>query len=187
MTLAQHQSITNEHYTPPEILRATRLLFNKNVSLDPATSIAWNNHVLKADQIYTEETDGLAHDWNASTLFLNPPGNLVGRRSAQAVWFEKLEKHYLAGEVREAIFLSFNLEILRHCPSIMQYSWCVPASRLKFWSYDVEREEYREGQYSKRQQKWTNAPTHANLIAYLGFRRHSFQAAFQNIGHIELR
>ena len=60
----------NEWYTPPEIIESARAIMGK-IDLDPATSES-ANEIIKAEQIFTEENDGLIQQWNGN-VWMNPP------------------------------------------------------------------------------------------------------------------
>ena len=60
----------NEWYTPPEIIESARAIMGK-IDLDPATSES-ANEIIKAEQIFTEENDGLIQQWNGN-IWMNPP------------------------------------------------------------------------------------------------------------------
>jgi hypothetical protein len=104
------------------------------------------------------QIDGLAsppRPWKGN-VFLNPPGGtfkiLNKSFSNAALWWAALVQDWLSGDVKQAIFIGFTLEILRHsqngCPLPVQAFYrCYPKKRIKF---------------SGAQQ-----PTHANVIVYL--------------------
>jgi hypothetical protein len=159
----QLSSASNEHYTPSDIVERARRLMG-SIDLDPA-SCAEANAIVKAAQYMTladpsmpggRPVDGLsARPWKGN-VFLNPPGGvfkvLNKSFSNAALWWAALVQDWLSGDVKEAVFIGFTLEILRHsqngCPLPVQaFHRCYPKKRLKF---------------SGAQQ-----PTHANVIVYL--------------------
>ena len=75
----------NERYTPAYILEAVRHVTGGMIELDPASS-AQANETVQASRFFTLEDDGLAQDWEAESLWLNPP---FGRGEIEA-FVEKL-------------------------------------------------------------------------------------------------
>lgn len=110
--------------------------------------------------------DGLAEPWGGR-VFLNPPGGNVpdeykgmGTKSNAALWWGRLASAWREGEIDQAIFVGFTLEILRSAqaldvPQPLAFAICVPKSRIKFDTVvDGERVA-------------STSPTHANVIVYL--------------------
>ncbi len=167
--IAQHSSKTVEHYTPECVYEPARALMG-GITLDPASCEEANKSVQAAHFIGLP-ADGLACSWNAfgepSRVFLNPPGGTLvrrgstwipakggGARSAAAVWWGKLVNEWLAGNVEQAVFVGFTLEILKTTQDaalcvlpVQAFPRCYPAKRLRFGGLP--------------------SPTHANVIAYL--------------------
>jgi len=165
--IPQHSSKTNEHFTPEIVVEPARRLLG-DFDLDPASCEEANQRI-KAKRIFTIHDDGLAQKWFGK-VFLNPPGGLVrctngvwapvpkndkGRYmgpgdSSMNVWWDHLSQAWYRGEVKEAFFVAFNLEILRTCQSgtipVQAFPRCYPSSRLHFNG---------------------DSPTHANLLVYL--------------------
>jgi len=59
-----------EWYTPPNIIEAARQVMG-TIDLDPATSIK-ANEIVRAEQIFTIEDDGINQSWNGN-VWMNPP------------------------------------------------------------------------------------------------------------------
>lgn len=173
--IAQHSSATNEHYTPEIVVEPARKLLGA-FDLDPASCVEANERV-KASRIYTITDDGLAQPWRGR-VFLNPPGGklkMVGDRwvavkagpgkSSMQIWWDKLAREWLTGNVTEAFFIAFTLEILRTSQScalpVQAFPRCYPSERLPFRG---------------------DAPTHANVLVYLP-RRDLWQSAY-TIDHL---
>ena len=75
-----HVAGSADWYTPPPIIEAARQCLG-GIELDPA-SCAAANRIVRAERYYA--IDGLARDWTARTLWLNPPYGAV------LPWVEKL-------------------------------------------------------------------------------------------------
>jgi hypothetical protein len=174
--IPQHSSQTNEHYTPEEVVEPARALLG-GFDLDPA-SCAEANASIGASTIFTIDDDGLSRKW-FGRVFLNPPGGLVrlvngrwepvpknenGRYmgpgdSSMCVWWEHLAQAWLRGEVEQAFFVGFTLEILRTSQAGIPahaFPRCYPKSRLHFKG---------------------RSPTHANVLVYLPPREMSSDEA----------
>lgn len=162
--IPQHLSISNEHLTPPEIVEASKKVLG-NIDLDPASSEE-GNHFINADYYFTKETDGFSKKWWGN-VFLNPPGGFRGNKSSQKEWFLKLYKEWQNNRVNRAIFVAFNLEIIRHCPECLNFPICVLSKRPNYWSFNEEKQEYLPGQWNQNKTKWTNSPSHATIIVFL--------------------
>jgi phage N-6-adenine-methyltransferase len=96
-----HNSGEFEWYTPAPYIEAARTVMD-GIDLDPASS-ARANEIVKADQIFTTEDDGLAQDWRGR-VWMNPPyaPTLVQRFTA------KLVKHVIAHDLEAAVVLVNN-------------------------------------------------------------------------------
>ena len=91
---------TPEWYTPEFILDLVRKTFGGAIELDPASCDA-AQEVVGAKRYYTVEDDGLAQDWSARNVFLNPPYSAALMRG----FADKLIHALDQGLVGEAIFL----------------------------------------------------------------------------------
>ncbi len=158
-----HNSGNNEWYTPEEYITAARQVLGR-IDLDPATSeIA--NKVVRADEFYTAQDDGLAQHWTGK-VWMNPPysSDLVGR------FAEKLCVHYEDNDVTEAIVLVNNATETGWFQRMAQTASCVcfPRARVKFWKPDGE----------------TGAPLQGQAILYFGTKKINFIAAFRSFGFV---
>lgn len=95
-------SESNEYYTPPEYIEATRNLFG-TIDLDPASHPKAQEYI-KAETYFTEEDDGLSQDWHGK-IWLNPPYGKIGNKSSQGHWAQYLKTQYEAEHVTEAVLL----------------------------------------------------------------------------------
>lgn len=158
-----HNSGNNEWYTPKEYIEAARQVMGW-IDLDPATSETANT-VVRADEFYTAQDDGLAQEWTGK-VWMNPPysSDLIGR------FAEKLCSHYEAGDVTEAIVLINNATETGWFQRMAQTAMCVcfPRTRVKFWKPDGE----------------TGAPLQGQAILYFGTKKADFAATFRPFGFV---
>jgi hypothetical protein len=194
MTLAQHTSKSQEHYTPSFILEPARKLMG-GIDLDPASSDIANERV-KAEFYLDKESDGLDSRWNIeylcdhrkdrpSRIFLNPPGGKApGIPSLQKAFWNKLIGEYQAGRVEQAIFLAFSIELLQTSQNgqddpafwCTSYPFCIPSKRISYINQDGNPQK---------------SPPNASAIIYLPPKTRSgveltdkFSALFSNIGAV---
>jgi hypothetical protein len=184
MTIAQHSSKTNEHYTPAHIVESARVVLG-GIDLDPASNGTANRRI-RAVQWYGPRSrvrgcrNGLVAPW-PGRVFCNPPGGLANEatrkryqtKSNAAAWWRKLTDEYTGGRTAAAVFVGFTLELLRSTqfadgdrphgrwPHPFNFTICVPRDRLRFGG---------------------DSPTHANVIVYAGPRAAVFRREFSQHG-----
>lgn len=217
---ARHSSASNEHYTPPKIVHAARATMG-GIDLDPA-SCELANQVVGATEYYN--TDGLSGLWSQESgaparVFLNPPGGCLSPDtlepeftpagvnkpglSAAAVWWAKLCHEYAIGHVKQAVFVCFNLEVLRttqkppavrwpkgvtpwtgHMPAA-SFPLCILEDRPRYWNASTPPE--LRGEHGQ--------PTHAGAVVYLPPRDcgppaevylERFRSAFSPLGFVRV-
>lgn len=151
-----HSSATNEHYTPRLIAqKSSRVL--EGIELD-VCSCRLANELIQAERFYSLEdgVDGLQQSWQSRSLLLNPRGGLIrdrgfieryGTSSSIAAWGNELKRRWEASEVGKAIFIGFQLSVLRLCPGFLSLPFCVPRERLCFWTTP---DALREAERAKR-------------------------------------
>lgn len=182
---ARHSMDTPEWYTPSPFVEAARQAMGA-IDLDPA-SHEEANRVVQAMQFFTEEQDGLAHEWHGR-VFLNPPGGLVAK-----FWL-KLLREWMNKRVLQAIWIGYSLEQLQTLQCVgatctpLDFSMCVPNRRIAF----VENEAKRAERVAKliAQGKTPNSkssPSHGNYITYIGDNKNQFRATFGLFGRVVIR
>ena len=62
----------NEWHTPSNIIELVKKTFGGQIDLDPASS-AVADQTVQANKYYDQKIDGLTQNWNATSIFLNPP------------------------------------------------------------------------------------------------------------------
>jgi hypothetical protein len=203
VTLPQHSSNSNEHYTPTDIVNAAFAVMD-GIDLDPATTAPVNERV-GAKKFYTQEMDGLAHEWFGSVL-LNPPGGKTKNVSNAFIWWEKLVGEYLAGRVTQAVFVGFTLEIQATSQDaerwVGDFPYCIPRNRLAF-DHEVFHNFSDDGPIfpiGTGVLVSGKSPAHSNIIVYLpplligprgprvfdGDKMADFVAAFAQFGKVRL-
>jgi hypothetical protein len=106
-------SKSREWYTPRELFLPAKSVFG-GFDLDPASCFEANQEI-GATSYFTADADGLARPWDVdgkpSRVWLNPPSKL-GEESA-AEWWVYLAKEFMAGRVRCAAFVVFNMSTVQ--------------------------------------------------------------------------
>jgi len=192
----QHQSSTNEAYTPPEVTEASRLTMG-SINLDPFSCKAANK-VVKADRYFHRgalEKPWANLDGSPATVFCNPPGGTLVRStlepsirpdgkpgpgySSAAVAWAYLLNEYLTGNVAQAIFVCFSLNTFQNSQKIpgcrfapYLFPFCVPQNRLRFW---CESRPIGKGQ-----------PSQPNALIYIGENVDAFAKHFALIGQVRI-
>ncbi len=129
--------------------------------------------------------------YGPARVFLNPPGGLLLRStleplplgpdgkpsrkgisvqdcvSAQAVWWSKLVHEWTIGNVEQAIFVCFNLEVLRLTQEpIAPFTGHTPAVALPI-CFLKDRPQYWNEATPADKRGRSGAPTHAGAVVYL--------------------
>ena len=158
-------------YDPASCARANEIVRARAFTFAPGPTL------VVAGQLASSPTGGgLDVPWSSlegqpSKVFLNPPGGKLHPKtlepmpenggpglSAAAVWWWKLIDEYRAGNVEQAIFVAFTLNVFQNSqqfeyPAPYEFPFVVPAQRLRFWN---ERVLIGKGQ-----------PQHCNAVVYL--------------------
>ncbi len=171
MTNVKHSSLTDTYLTPPDIVKAanTTLL---GINLDPCTNDEINNTWVYADKIYTAEDNSLLKTWRINPqiqgrVLLNPPGGVFKGQSNQSRFLRKAYAQDRLGHVHSLIYIGFQLSILRIDQDIVsQFPHIIPRSRLHFWSWHPIENKFAQGAWDAKKQKWSDQPSHDNVIIY---------------------
>jgi hypothetical protein len=148
--VAQHSSKSAEHYTPEDVIKSARWLMG-DIDLDPASNCLANERIQAKKYFgYTENgvfCDGLIPSWHGK-VWLNPPGGNTAdirpelsfiSRSFPCVWWGKLISEYEIGNVEQAMFLVYQLNMLQAVQNVkgvfktfFDFSMCFFKERLRF-------------------------------------------------------
>ena len=153
----------NEWYTPPEFIKAARLVMG-SIDLDPASSEVANKTV-GAERIYTAADDGLTLTWSGR-VWMNPPyeKGLIDR------FAEKLRAEVAAGFVTQAVVLVNNATDTRWFATLCEVAsmLCFPTGRVRFYKPDGER----------------GAPLQGQAVIYIGAKHEEFAREFGRFGMV---
>lgn len=149
---------SNEHYTPAAVLAPVYEILG-TVELDPCSNSKTNPNV-KCNRCFVRDDDGLTQDWNAKTVFVNPPF------SSSAAWAAKAIAEHQTNQT-EIIFLCKAAVDTRWGQRLLDYPHCHWRGRIKF-----------EGNGGKL------APF-ACTIFYLGDHWQKFQQVFNSYGVVQ--
>lgn len=116
---------TDKWNTPKEIVSKVVEYFGGPVDLDPCSNSHESPNIL-CHRCFTEEDDGLAHQWNANSVFLNHP------YSDSKTWIPYARRMFDEGNVQEMILL-IKLDIsTRWYRSLADRPWIAINRRLRF-------------------------------------------------------
>ena len=153
----------NEWYTPEEYLLAARDVLG-DFDLDPASSHA-AQQVVRANKFYTEQDDGLNHEWRGR-VWLNPPYAQPHIEN----FMRKMVSEVTAGRVRAGIMLTHNYTDTEwfHVGAGACSAICFTRGRIKFYQPGGER----------------GMPTQGQAFFYFGPDTERFREVFSSIGFI---
>lgn len=166
-SLIQFSQNTVEWYTPEKYVAAVTEVLGR-IELDPASCQAANLTV-KAERFFDVETDGLAQEWVAATVFLNPPYCKQKSVSNQALWTQRLIASYEAGHVQEAILLVNASTETAWFHRLYAYTLCFVKGRISFYTQPGRS---------------TTSHTTGSVFVYFGRHQDKFAAVFQQFGVI---
>jgi hypothetical protein len=157
-------SVTVEWYTPGRYIEAAREVLG-GIDLDPASS-ELANETVQADEIFTQDEDGLVADWHGR-VWLNPP---YGKGTG--LFTTKLVEEHAAGRVSAAVLLinAYGFDSGWFQP-LWNHLLCFTDHRIIFTS----------------PQRGTGGPANANLFVYLGPDAQRFAEVFSEFGAIVRR
>lgn len=166
--LTSHKS--TEWYTPPEYVEMVRKVLY-SIDLDPA-SIKFCQEWIKANRWFGKKEDGLSRDWDAVTVFCNPPYGKEGGKSGQAVWSKKMIEEWDKGSFKSGILLVNSTQGYRWYEQLWNsFPVCCVRERIRFINKNG-----KAGGQAKRGQ----------TFVYFGHNVERFRQEFSKIGKIIL-
>jgi hypothetical protein len=163
----QASALARDWFMPPRYIEAIREVFGGTIDLDPLSEPEANNYV-KAERIYTPETDGLSHPWRGKIL-LNPPWGGGGPESVKRRAIVKLLDSYQRGDIEAAIVsLNANSTTTSWFAPLFGFHVCFPNHRVMH-----SGPEGHQG-----------APNSGTVFVYLGPDPQRFAGVFRAFGAI---
>lgn len=152
-----------EWYTPAHYVEAARDVLGA-IDLDPASTDAANT-VIKAEQIYTEQDNGLKHRWDGR-VWMNPPY----AQPLVTQFCEKLAASVKAGTVPAAVVLVNNATETQWFRALADVAAaiCFPTGRVQFW----------------HPKKPSATPLQGQAVLYIGDQITLFCETFQSFGFL---
>ena len=201
--IAQHESKSQEHYTPSQFVAAARACMG-SIDLDPASSDLANTEV-GAHTWYGWDaerqlmTDGLASDWAVGeNVWLNPPGGSTTKarpelahitRSHALLWWARLTAEFRKGSFKRAIYEAFSVEQLAHSqrplwdgmPSILDFVVCIPSKRI---AHDRPKDTIEGRPIAGTERIVSKAPSHSSAFVALGIDASHFAEHYRQFGRV---
>ena len=141
-----HSSKSNEWYTPNLYIDLARAVMG-NIELDPASSEEANKRI-GANRYYTKQNSAFLYNWEAKTVWLNPPyGQYTGR------FVRKLLRHYYDDDIEQAIILLNANPGRAYWRGLWEFPVCFTQHRIRFFDADGNQQD---------------RPPHENAFIYLG-------------------
>lgn len=190
--LINQTSSNVEYFTLPKIADTARE-FLSGIDLDPASCPA-ANQIIKADNYFTKDENGLSLPWHGRIWMNHPfgkkeaactkPGPKCERLKTNTrhkchnydfygnkAWIDKLISEYQIANVEEALCITYALTSEAWFQPLMQFPQCFLCPRTNYYGAD--------GQIVK-------GVTKGSVITYLGGRTLQFWKSFQKMGTVKV-
>ena len=181
---ALHLSNTSEHFSPGFLINLARKVLG-SINLDPFSNARANEYI-QAEKYFglDNKKDGFKEPWGGreypTNLWINPPGSKIKGKSQQKMAWQYLMEQYEIGNVKSAIFLSFNLNLMQSSQIKqegklpMTFAFCVPKQRIAYLKSDLSS---------------SSNPTHPSALFYINPKNdvskiQLFKEVFSSIGHV---
>ena len=111
-------------YPTPQVIERARTVMG-GIDFDP-TSDPVQQVLVDATSVPSLEVNPLQEHWHGN-CFVAPKGAVRNNR----IWLNKTVAEYRNGYINSFIFFTSASEILRACPVIFDYPFCIPFKRVK--------------------------------------------------------
>jgi len=111
-------------YPTPQIIERARTVMG-GIDFDP-TSDPVQQVLVDATSVPSLEVNPLQEHWHGN-CFVAPKGAVRNNR----LWLNKTISEYRNGYIKSFVFFTSASEILRACPVIFDYPFCIPFKRVK--------------------------------------------------------
>jgi len=153
-----------EYYTPPIIVELAAKVMG-GIDLDPFSSDQANKNV-NAAKIYTENDNGLLHDWHGK-IWMNHPFS----RTMNKLCVEKLIAEYELGRVSQACCITFASTSESWFRPLLKYPMCFIHKRTNYFLADGTLK---------------TGVTKGSVVTYIGDNIDEFKRIFSEIGTVKI-
>jgi len=170
MTSAQLINQTSsevEWFTPMPIIEAAIECMGF-IHLDPASCKRANIMIVGANRFLTKLDDGLSHQWNALTVWLNHP---FGRKSTP-LWIEHLLNDYDDGRFKQACTITYASTSEEWFRPLLKFPQCFLHGRTNY--------------ISEATLKPVRGASKGSVVTYLGPNGRKFRQAFSKLGTVKV-
>ena len=111
-------------YPTPQVIERARTVMG-SIDYDP-TSDPIQQVLVDATSVPSLEINPLQEHWHGN-CFVSPKGAVRNNR----IWLNKTVSEYRNGHIKSFVFFTSASELLRACPVIFDYPFCIPFKRIK--------------------------------------------------------
>ena len=162
--LINSDSGDQEYYTDRLIIEAARNTMG-SINLDPASSLRANS-LIRADNIYTKQDDGLSMDWFGNVWMNHPFG-----RKENPLWINKLVSEYYKQNIEQAMCICFAATSEGWFRPLHQFPQCYLIPRTNYYKPDGTKKV---------------GVTKGSVVTYLGENIDRFAKEFERLGEIKV-
>lgn len=158
----------DEWRTPPEVITQVKLFYGGKIDLD-AASCAAANLLIKAEKYYanTPKRNALTQEWNAETVWLNPPYSRIVTE-----FINKAHTEFKSGRAKQiTLLLNADTSTLWYHALASRFPRVITRGRLSFL------DEHNKPQKGNRM---------GQVIFYMGHEVDRFRNYFDRFGLFEL-